>query len=301
MVIVPSFFSGVDALRSTFDGAVDPDVITPKHYSWNYWNVDGQYNYLRTPARSFFARELFSAFEERLCSWGKATLGCNLVNSWWLSYYVNGCRQELHADVAHGPWAWVFSLTRWESRGFSGGETQIANVDLLDYWQSARFLRGEDLGAGSRRLLQEVPAEYGQLVVFDGRFPHGVREVRGSQDPRDSRVVLHGWFEPPTLQIEGALSMAEVVPVVRERHRLLAEKLSSLEDADGTVISRLNVGPSGEVTSIDTLTDTIESTSRAPEERERLIASIGTILGAARFPRASAPSTLIVPISAKRS
>ena len=45
-----------------------------------------------------------------------------------------------------------------------------------------------------------VRAATRQLVVFDGRIPYGVREVRGSEDPRDSRLVMHGWFEPPAVR-----------------------------------------------------------------------------------------------------
>lgn len=42
--------------------------------------------------------------------------------------------QELHADNPHGPWAFVLSLTQWEGRPFSGGETLILQPHVLDYW-----------------------------------------------------------------------------------------------------------------------------------------------------------------------
>lgn len=41
-------------------------------------------------------------------------------------------------------------------------------------------------------LVQLVPPLMGRLTVFDPRFPHGVRQVRGSRDPRKGRLVLHG-------------------------------------------------------------------------------------------------------------
>ena len=66
--------------------------------------------------------ELFS----QLCRdrFGEDRLGCSRVSEPWLSFYVDGCRQELHADVPQGPWAFVFSLTRWDERPFEGGETR---------------------------------------------------------------------------------------------------------------------------------------------------------------------------------
>ena len=48
---------------------------------------------------------------------------------------MDGCRQELHADVPHGPWAFVLSLTDWKARKFTGGETLILKPETLDYWR----------------------------------------------------------------------------------------------------------------------------------------------------------------------
>lgn len=51
------------------------------------------------------------------------------------SCYVNGCRQGLHADAPHGPFAFVLSLTQWEARRFIGGETVLLRPAVLDYWR----------------------------------------------------------------------------------------------------------------------------------------------------------------------
>lgn len=50
--------------------------------------------------------------------------------------------QELHADSPHGPWAFVLSLTDWENRGFTGGETTIFKPHMLDFWSSFDPARG---------------------------------------------------------------------------------------------------------------------------------------------------------------
>ena len=60
----------------------------------------------------------------------------------WVSAYVDGCRQELHADVPHGPFAFVLSLTPPQRR-FTGGETMLLRPHVLDYW------RGFDAGGVS--------------------------------------------------------------------------------------------------------------------------------------------------------
>jgi hypothetical protein len=39
--------------------------------------------------------------------------------------------------IRHGPFAYVFSLTNWDARKFTGGETFIMNAPVLDYWRQA--------------------------------------------------------------------------------------------------------------------------------------------------------------------
>jgi hypothetical protein len=300
-IVVADFFDRAADLRAAFDAAVDPDAVTPKHFCWNYWNVPGQYTYLRTPARTFFDGELFAAFERRLCDWGKATIGCNLANSYWLSFYVDGCRQELHADVAHGPWAWVYSITKWDTRGFRGGETQLARDETLDYWRRGdAFLRGAELGADRGRLFEEIDPHFGQLVLFDGRIPHGVREVRGTDDPRDSRIVLHGWFEPPAVQVDGALTKSDALGPLQAAFAALGERLATFDDADGALILRLSVAPSGHVEHLDVLTDTMETSGDDRAARDALVDTTLGLFGEIRFPMCRAPSVVVVPVSARR-
>lgn len=53
--------------------------------------------------------------------------------------------QELHADSPHGPWAFVLSLTQWEGRSFSGGETMIFQPHMLDFWSTFNPAKGFEL------------------------------------------------------------------------------------------------------------------------------------------------------------
>ncbi len=66
---------------------------------WDYWHVPDQYTYFRTPALSVIPPSLLAKFTSALRSWGLTHLGTDRVPIPWLSFYVEGCRQELHSDV----------------------------------------------------------------------------------------------------------------------------------------------------------------------------------------------------------
>jgi hypothetical protein len=108
-------------------------------------------------------------------------------------FRADGCRQELHCDNRHGPWAFVISLTDWDSRAFSGGETMLLSDTTLSFWSSfaadTRIERGD--------LMRLIEPHFNQLTVFDPRIPHGVREVHGTFEPTEARIVLHGWYTEP--------------------------------------------------------------------------------------------------------
>ena len=48
---------------------------------------------------------------------------------------------------------------------------------------------------------------FNRLTVFDPRLPHGVRPVEGVRDPRQARLVLHGWFADPEPFFTGAITL----------------------------------------------------------------------------------------------
>src|SRR5215203_5428561 len=121
-LVVPDFLPEAEKLRTAFDERfADPRSTDPERFVWDYWHMPEQYTYLRTYGDRYFPEVLTTALMERLREWGREVLGCGSVSPPWFSYNVEGCVQELHADVPHGPWAYVFSLTRWDERGFTGG------------------------------------------------------------------------------------------------------------------------------------------------------------------------------------
>lgn len=68
-------------------------------------------------------------------------------------------RQELHADVSHGPWAFVLSLTPWEERKFSGGETFMLRPEVLRYWNGAAVGSDANNGLELPNLIEMIPPE----------------------------------------------------------------------------------------------------------------------------------------------
>lgn len=196
--IVPRFEPSLTRrLRDEFDRRFkDPKRVTGERFVWDHWEVPGQYRLLRTPAAEIFAPKDFELLVRGLKQWGLRNLGCRDISPLWLSCYLEGSRQELHADLPHGPWAFVLSLTQWERRKFTGGETQLLTESALDYWGGgvATRARARSKGLEAQDFIELVAPKFGQLAVFDPRIPHGVREVRGVHDVCEGRLVVHGWF-----------------------------------------------------------------------------------------------------------
>jgi len=112
LVVDEAFEQEAEALRRTFDERfADPRSTRGDRFAWDWWHVPGQYTALRTPAWTYFPKGAYRRLHQGLALWGRRTLGCHDVSPPWLSCYVEGCRQELHGDLPHGPFAFVLSLT----------------------------------------------------------------------------------------------------------------------------------------------------------------------------------------------
>lgn len=265
----------------------DPRQAHENRFVWDYWHIPDQYTAIRTPAYHYFPEKLYKAFHLRLVEWGRRHLGCHDISPPWLSYYVDGCGQELHADNPHGPWAFVFSLTDWLNREFSGGETFILKSEVLDYWQSQNLSQGLE----ADDLMVRIPAEFNQLLVFDPRRPHGVREVRGVKDPRQGRLVIHGWFVQPRPFVEGSVSPRQALGTLNEA---LPQLIGNLDGGfQGALILRLKISPAGVVRGVQTLVNSIQGGDRDFEPlRQEFIKGLKEL----RFPSARGESSLTLPL-----
>ena len=288
-------FSETKPLRTHFETRfANPHIAKSERFCWDYWTIPGQYRLLRTPAESFFPSSIFNSFLSQLLSWGRAHLGCQMISHPWLSAYVDGCFQNLHSDVPHGPFSFVYSLTPWRNRKFTGGETLISKPRLLRYFSEVTH----DQSHEEKDLLYSIPQPMGPRTVFDPRYPHGVRTTQGVESILDSRLVIHGWFTDPRPMLEGALTYRKIMkPMDTFAHGILST-LSSNTTHSGLLTLRLNISESGMIDRISVLAAHLpDLNGELPTEKE-----IKTLLQSSeiQFPRARAGSTLTLPLLIQR-
>lgn len=297
LLTVDNFFPKADQLRAHFDERfADPREARGDRFVWDFWHVPGQYTLLRTPAHLYFPQKLYQAFAQQLVWWGRRTLGCHDISPAWLSCYVEGCRQELHGDLPHGHWAFVFSLTRWRSRRFRGGETLLLRDEILDYWSDFTSTRAFE----EEQILRSVPALFNRLVVFDPRVPHGVRRVEGTLDPREGRLVVHGWFVQPRPFIEGPLQPAQLQSRVDDLGETVSKLLQGGLEVAGLLSLKLEVAPEGTISQVKVLCDTTRTPPEQERERRQLVSTLTRTLRALRFPRHRAHSSITLPLVFER-
>jgi hypothetical protein len=297
LLVVDRFAPEAPALRAAFDARqADPRSTRPGRFVWDWWHVPGQYTVLRTPAWTYFPRRAYASFHRRLVHWGRRVLGCHDVSPPWLSCYVEGCGQELHGDLPHGPWAFVLSLTRWDRRTFRGGETLLLRDEVLDHWSGFRSRRGLEMAD----LFLEVEPRFGRLAVFDPRIPHAVRTVTGTRDPRAGRLVVHGWFVQPRPFVEGPLPPGALAARIGDLTAEVSAALAGLPLA-GLLSLGLAVTPAGRVGQVRVLSDTTRAPAGAERERRRALARIRRAVARWRFPRRRGASRVTLPLVFERS
>ncbi len=292
---IENFSPSAKKLREHFEQTfADPHSAKSDRFIWDYWNVPGQYTTLRTPAYHFFPKKIYEQFHNELVWWGRENLGCHDISPPWLSCYVDGCKQELHGDLPHGPWAFVFSLTPWNSRKFRGGETLLLKNEVLSYWQN--FSSGGGLERGN--LVDEVPAKFNRLTVFDPRIPHGVNEVRGVNDVLEGRLVIHGWFVQPRPFIQGPLRTTELQSAINGLTSSLVDQFESEGglNTSGVLAVRFNVAKGGSVGRVQILSNSLRDLESHSNVSNSLTKWISKELKAVRFKAKAKSSTVTLPL-----
>ncbi|HVY60720.1 MAG TPA: 2OG-Fe(II) oxygenase, partial [Planctomycetota bacterium] len=206
------------------------------------------------------------------------------------------CRQEMHADLPHGPWAFVFSLTRWAGRSFKGGETLLLRNEVLDFWSDFVSERSVEEEA----IIRQVEPKFNRLTVFDPRIPHGVRRVEGTHDPRESRLVIHGWFVQPRPFVEGPLAAPALQSRIDELVGKIGEILGGKIAPAGTLAFGFNVGGDGKVAALRLLSDTTRVPATEEEERKRFVRAVTAAIKALSFPRTHGTSHVTLPLVFER-
>ncbi len=307
LVVQDRFFSKAQLLRDEFDQRFDAKADPAGRFVWDMWHVPNQYRLLRTPARNFFSPKLYDLFHQQLAWWGRDVLGCHDVSPIWLSSYTDGCFQNLHGDLPHGPFAFVYSLTNWKPRAFTGGETLILKDRILDFWSDPRFPNGLESGD----IFERIEPRFGRLVVFDPRRPHGVAEVKGALGVEYSRLVMHGWFIQPRPFVQGPLRVEALGVCLEGLSERLGQLLSTagiLEKREsrpfGLICLKVHVGASGKTSRVFVATDTVKGLSKT--EHRKLLTGIQSHFltwnfregsrGTKNSRPLSAPSVLTVPL-----
>ncbi len=293
LLTIDSFFSEAKALRAHFEERFrDPREARSDRFVWDYWHVPNQYTALRTPAYHFFPKKVYDTFHNELVWWGRRNLGCHDISPPWMSCYLDGFGQELHGDLPHGPWAFVYSLTPWTKRKFTGGETVLLKQDILEYWQGFQSARGLERGD----IIEEVPAKFNRLTVFDPRIPHGVKTVKGVNDLLEGRLVIHGWFVQPRPFIEGPLTSKDLQRVIDDLSGELGQALNDGIDLQGMLSLKLSVEASGKISKVETLTNSLKSADGDRALESALVKHIATWLRHASFRKQKAPSKVTLPL-----
>ncbi len=292
IIVNNQFFSHAKALRSFFDAQFEnPYSDSSGRFIWDFWSVPDQYRLLRTPAYHFFPKSIYEKFHNQLVWWGRQNLGCHNISPPWLSCYVDGCFQNLHTDVPHGPWAFVYSLTPWQARQFLGGETLVLNEDVLDYWKQNKTRKGLE----HRQLLRHVEPKFNRLLVFDPRLPHGVKQVEKAKSVCDGRLVIHGWFVQPRPFIQGPLKEKSLLDFIEWIISDLASKNFLSTTLTGIVSLQLKISPSGQMRAVKVLSETLRQwdDERGPT---RVISHLKKQALAYRFPKHGATSLITLPV-----
>ena len=293
LLINDRFYAGAKHLRGVFDARFkDPLQTPPERFVWDYWHVPEQYTVLRTPAYHYFSPADYRAFAERLVWWGRRTLGCHDISPPWLSVYVHGCRQELHADLPHGPFAFVYSLTDWAHRKFTGGETLLVREPVLDYWE--QFVSERSVNRGE--LIDRVEPVFNRLTVFDPRIPHGVQQVEGTHDPRAGRLVIHGWFVQPRPFVEGPLATRELSGKLVAFNREIETLLADAPPLAGVLSLRFAVTSAGAVKNVKLLCDMTRTPEANESARRRAVASVVLNVKKLRFGKQRDASSVTLPL-----
>ncbi len=292
VMVFDRFYSGAKQLRAHFNQQFEnPQHTTSSRFVWDYWHVPDQYTFVRTPMLNYFPRKILQPFLERLVFFGQEQFGCHAISPAWLSYYVEGCSQQFHADIPHGPWAFVYSLTLWKQRTFKGGETFLLQPEVLSYWDQIHRLKGLE----QEGILQFVEPQFNRLTVFDPRIPHGVREVRGVSDPREGRLVIHGWFVEPKPFIVGPLKVSQASRHIDDLLAGLSQQLGGY-GLHGTLTLRCRIAADGRVQGIADLTNTLVGPGVDKRVHEDIRKQIRRRIKAIQFPKASSGSQLTLPL-----
>jgi hypothetical protein len=289
--VVNDFFPEAESMRAAFDARVRDTYR--QDLNWQYFCAPQMYTYLRTVPAQIFPKPMFGRFMQYLKEWCLENAGLIPTGDPNLHLMINGCTLALHSDFHNGTCAFVYSLTRWDTRKFSGGETLLLKDGQPSY--KKHHVHGDSL-------YELVPARFNQLLLFDDRIVHGTQTIEGNMDPLEGRIAMVGHLRPTSPVVTGALDAGAVREVLFSLYQQVQERVAATldyKDVQGTFSFRLPVAANGSVSAIAPLTDnlvTAESGYDACDNVEAVREIIQEELQALKFPPADGESSIIAAL-----
>jgi hypothetical protein len=113
-------------------------------------------------------------------------------------------------------------------------------------------------------------------------------------DPREARLVLHGWFTEPKPYMAGALSARKAAPVLDEAVETFVSGMAHLGAWHGVLSLRFSVRASGQ-SSFLILADTLVPLEEGSNEKA-VQALVRKCFSGLRFPAARAATQITLPL-----
>jgi Family of unknown function (DUF6065) len=183
VTIVNEFFAQAPEMRGALDSkfhAADFAQI------WNFRTSRAGFFFLDSEPFRLLPSDLVQAFVDRMRAWATDTLGTSSVTPPVLTALIDGCERWPAVEPNAGKYGYVFSLTNWSKKRFSGGEVIVAQSSSSD--TKNRFFAGAQM----ERLFG---LELNQLLVFDAHVNRGTRLLRGARTPFEGSVSLEGYIQ----------------------------------------------------------------------------------------------------------
>src|SRR5262249_14814875 len=150
---------------------------------------------------------------------------------------------------------------------------------VLDFWSDFVSVRSVE----EPHVLRSIEPQFNRLVVFDPRVPHGVRTVTGTMDPREGRLVVHGWFVQPRPFVEGALRVVELERRIAELSGALEKYFETEMPIAGLLSIGFRVRADGAARDVRVLSDTTRVAAPFERARKRLVATIRAVIASWKF------------------
>jgi hypothetical protein len=188
----PALVSGALVVNDFLDKAQEMRLLLDRRFAaadsvqiWTYRFAPGSFSFLQMDPAALLPGDLLLAFAERLRAWSNATLGLSEVSVPVATAFIDGCNCVPLVRMNEAKFQYVFSLTRWSKREFSGGETILAKPSLPP--QNGFF--------GGINVDRLFGLDLNQLLIFEAHLAQGTRELRGARTPAQGSILLEGYIQ----------------------------------------------------------------------------------------------------------